>query len=157
MQNFKVVAQGHHIFLIEPNQHPHCQICVQGHIWPHSSTFELDIWDLFLVRYYPTSTAGQASVVGICCFFLNCNLRDRPISQVTQSPNAENKNRYKSLIVADRGLKMYKLGAKSWNLQSKPEPEVVLAAVLDSEGANSGKNAFIRCRKATIVCTSETA
>ena len=37
----------------------------------------------------------------------------------------------------------WKPGVKSQNLRPKPEPEVVLAAILDSEGARSCKNAFI--------------
>jgi len=39
-----------------------------------------------------------------------------------------------------------KPGAKSQNLRLKPEPEVVLAAILDSEGAKSYESAFIQCR-----------
>jgi len=47
---------------------------------------------------------------------------------------------------------------KSLNLRSKPEPEVVfLATILDSEGAKSRENAFIRRQKAVIDGATETA
>jgi len=51
----------------------------------------------------------------------------------------------------------WKLGVKSRNLQSKLELEVVLAAILDSEGAKSCKSAFIRRQKAITANASETA
>ena len=53
---------------------------------------------------------------------------------------------------------IWKLGVKSLNLRSKPEPEVVfLATILDSEGAKSHENAFIRRQKAVIDGATETA
>ena len=49
----------------------------------------------------------------------------------------------------------WKPGEKSGNLQLKLEPEVLLAAILESEGAKScEKNAFILRRKAIIAGVS---
>jgi len=82
-------------------------------------------------------------------------LRDRPISRVmlavqnSLSLNAETINRYNSLILADRRL-VRKPGAQSRNLWSKPEPEVVLSAILDADGSKSLENATKWRRKAII-------
>jgi len=77
------------------------------------------------------------------------------------SPNAKTINRYKSLILADRRLEMHFIKetgcAKSRNLWSKPEPEVVLAAILDAEESKSLENASKRPRKAIITDANETA
>jgi len=52
---------------------------------------------------------------------------------------------------------MWRLGAQSQNLWSKPEPELVLAAILDAEGSKSLENASKRPRKAITTDASETA
>jgi len=89
-------------------------------------------------------------------------LRDRPISRVmlavqnSLSLNAETINCYNSLILADRRL-VRKPGTQSRNLWSKPEPEVVLSAILDADGSKSLENASKQRQKAIITAASKIA
>ena len=95
----------------------------------------------FNLRYYYISTTIVPSFVCIADTF--AKLRARQLVKNRQivawsakllSPNAEIVSRLNSVILADRRLKIVfhirKTGAKSRNLHSESEPEVVLAAIL---------------------------